>query len=809
MTDQSADLVTKIDVLPDLDGLDSFDAAIDKAIAKVNQLDAAIKRVNNLKPASPYAPSGASAMPTAATTAAVAAITATGANLISRTPLADTVKKEAQKAARAAMQGTGEGVSAGLQLPGRTFAGGGMAQPALSSSTPFITPAPVAPALRAPVPMPSPAPAAPEQKPAVTPAPALTSKPAPVAPSTPAPAATPTAKAAPVTDSAPVPANLPQKPALKPAPAPVAEPVPVIPAPAPLPALPVKKPAVTPAPEQTPTAKPAPIPAPAPAIAAKTVPGTTVQTVGGGGGARLPPVVTEVAGQPAGKGGGLWDPNAGNPMAKYDTSARGFSGEPLDAKKKPIAEGVERATGGGFRLGMDNLLAGAGLTAGIVAASNAMADSLDTIQRQQAQLERLKQTTGDAKDAYFELNRAASDMRSDSGSFISTYTNMATATEKLGFSQERTIKATQGLVGALQLGGGSEEAKSAALYQIGQAFSSDRFGGDEFRSFMEAIGTQAPKVAEAFGTDVKGLRKMSEAGKLTAETMFKAFEKMAASNAELLKKQGWTWGQVTTVMGNDWQAFLAKATIGGEWQRFTDWAANTLIPIVRGAEEEVAAFWSTLADGSKMAILIGILGAVGAAFTALAIPVMAALWPFLAIGAAVWIVYEAFVEWKAWMKGEGGTIFESLFGSFDAFEKRYPKIVEGLKLLSKFLGQTGGIAPEGSTPSQEQSDKFVGDKPKKGIVERFFEYNGNFNPLPGIEKFMGLFGVGDGVASPSNVPAKANTGSTITNSGNTTNSTTVIVSSPKEAAETVNNLSSPGAINDGMGGNIAESTGSI
>lgn len=807
MTDQSADLVTKIDVLPDLDGLDSFDAAIDKAIAKVNQLDAAIKRVNNLKPASPYAPSGASAMPTAATTAAVAAITATGANLISRTPLADTVRKEAQKAARAAMQGTGEGVSAGLQLPGRTFAGGGMAQPALSSSTPLITPAPVAPALRAPVPMPSPAPAAPEQKPAVTPAPALTSKPAPVAPPTPAPAATPTAKAAPVTDSAPVHANLPQKPALKPAPAPVAESVPAIPAPAPLPALPVKKPAVTPAPEQTPTAKPAPIPAPAPAIAAKTVPGTTVQTVGGGGGARLPPVVTEVAGQPAGKGGGLWDPNAGNPMAKYDTSARGFSGEPLDARKKPIAEGVERATGGGFRLGMDNLLAGAGLTAGIVAASNAMADSLDTIQRQQAQLERLKQTTGDAKDAYFELNRAASDMRSDSGSFISTYTNMATATEKLGFSQERTIKATQGLVGALQLGGGSEEAKSAALYQIGQAFSSDRFGGDEFRSFMEAIGTQAPKVAEAFGTDVKGLRKMSEAGKLTAETMFKAFEKMAASNAELLKKQGWTWGQVTTVMGNDWQAFLAKATIGGEWQRFTDWAANTLIPIVRGAEEEVAAFWSTMADESKTAILIGILGAVGAAFAALAIPVLAALWPFLAIGAAVWVVYEAFVEWKAWMKGEGGTIFESLFGSFDEFEKRYPKIVDGLRLLSKLSNGAGGIAPESSVPSQPQVDEYLKSRQGKSIIEKIFEYNGNFNPLPGLDKFIGLFGIGNEASSPANVPAKAGTGATITNSGNTTNSTTVIVNSPKEAAETVNNLSSPGAISDGLGGNIAESTG--
>ncbi|HHB6534140.1 TPA: tail tape measure protein, partial [Citrobacter freundii] len=109
MTDQSADLVTKIDVIPDLDGLNTFDAAIDKAIAKVNQLDAAIKRVNNLKPASPYAPSGASAMPTAATATAVAAITASGANLVSRTPLADTVKKESQKIAQAAFRGMGNG----------------------------------------------------------------------------------------------------------------------------------------------------------------------------------------------------------------------------------------------------------------------------------------------------------------------------------------------------------------------------------------------------------------------------------------------------------------------------------------------------------------------------------------------------------------------------------------------------------------------------------------------------------------------------------------------------------------------------
>ncbi|MBE0096262.1 tape measure protein [Citrobacter freundii] len=597
-----------------------------------------------------------------------------------------------------------------------------------------------------------------------------------------------------------------QAPAVIPAPAPASKPA----------ALPAS--VAAPAPAVVPSVKsaaPAPNPAAVPKPAVITAAAPVVAGSGGGGGAKLPPAVSGAAGQPAGKPGGLWDPNAGNPFAKYDTSAKSFSGEPLEAKKKPVAEGVERATGGGFRFGMDNLLAGAGLTAGVVAGANAMADSMDTIQRQQAQIARLAQTTGDAKEAFFALNAAASDMRSDSGSFISTYTNMATATQKLGFSQERTIKATQGLVGALQLGGGSEEAKNAALYQMGQAFSSDRFGGDEFRSFMEAIGTQAPKVAEAFGTDVKGLRAMSEAGKLTAETMFKAFEKMAASNAELLKKQGWTWGQVTTVMANDWQAFLAKATIGGEWQRFTDWAANTLIPVARSAEKEIAEFWSTMADESKAAILIGILGAVGAAFTALAIPVMAALWPFLAIGAAVWVVYEAFVEWKAWMNGEGGTIFESLFGSFDAFEKRYPTIMKMLRALSGTADEaTGNVNNDGGVWSQQKNESTWGElwKPQNLFPNAFDFLKGrgnNFNPLDGIESFFNLFSGDNNQAAATGLATPSKGGVVVNNTNSGNRQVDIHVNSVKEAAEAANNLDNPGTISGDLSGNIAESSGAL
>lgn len=683
MTDQSADLVTKIDVIPELEGLNSFDAAIERAIAKVNQLDAAIKRVNNLKPASPYAPASTASAPSVAITAAVATIAATGANLVSRTPLADTVRKEAQKVARAAVEGTTSGLTDKISIPANNLYrlphnnefGGYLPPPRAGRST-----------------------------------------------------------------------------------------------------LP-------------------------PHVDSGFSSGRS-----GGGGINIPP--PGGSGWTVGRAGGLADPNAGNPFLKYDTSARSFSGEPLEAKKKPVAEGVEKATRNPF--GVDSMLAGAGLTAGIVAAGNALADSLDSIQRQQAQIARLAQTTGDAKEAFFALNAAASDVRSDSGAFISTYTNMATATQKLGLSQERTITATQGLVGALQLGGGSAEAVNAALYQMGQAFSSDRFGGDEFRSFMEAIGTMAPKVAEAFGTDVKGLREMSEKGKLTSETMIKAFEKLAASNIDLLKKQGWTWGQTMTVMKNDWQAFLAQATIGGEWQKFTDWAANTLIPLARKAEKEVAEFWSTLADESKTAILIGILGAVGAAFTALAVPVMAALWPFLAIGAAVWLVYEAFVEWKAWLNGEGGTIFDSLFGSFDEFEKRYPNLISALRTIVS-LASKAAISVNSATKNDKSDGVFTDaiESPLSAVVNGLYNLTPlaptfralsglndmfDLNPLPGIENTLGL------MPSPSTAGNQ-----TISNSGNKT--THIHVNSGKEAAETLNNINDTGNTYGNIDGNIAESTG--
>lgn len=666
MTEQTQELVTKVDVQPDLSGLVAFESEIDRATAKVNELNRAIKRVNELRPSSPYAPP----VNNPGATAAAAGLSAgLGANLVSRGALAPYVRKAAEETAKKAAGVASQGVNNALEaISGRALA----LPPGGAGRIEFFG--------------------------------------------------------------------------------------------------------------------------------------------GNGGGGSSGHTGADWSN---GRAGGLarTDDFRRNPFNRFNFDESNFGGQGENALAR-----APRKAAGGFK--MPDMLAGAASAYALSVGLDAVAESMDRIQQSESQLERLPQTIGSSKDAYLALNAAASDVRSNGDAFISTYTNMATATEKLGLSQEQTIKATQGLVSSLQLGGGSKEAVSNALYQMGQAFSSNRFGGDEFRSFMEAIGTMAPEVAKAFGTDVAGLRKMSEQGKLTAEVMTKAFESMADKNMDLLKKQGWTWGQVTTVMKNDWDGFLATATQNGEWAHLMSWIGNAVTPKIKEAEKAVAGFWNKTTDESKASILIGILAAIGAAFTALAIPVLAATWPFLAVGAAVFLLYELFQEFQHWMDGSAKTIFDNLFGSFDEFERRYPNIVKGLKALIDVTEKAANTinTVRGNTAKGGPLEDFATipnpGNPLKGLkgVWGLLKNSGNdFNPLPGIEKFLGWASGSDsggGGATGLTPPAVGAGGRTVnnTNSGNTT----INVKTPQEAAEVANarDASFVNQMNNGLD-NMAEGGGYV
>ena len=191
---------------------------------------------------------------------------------------------------------------------------------------------------------------------------------------------------------------------------------------------------------------------------------------------------------------------------------------------------------------------------------------------------------------------------------------------------------------------------------------------------------------------------------------------------------------------------------------------------------------------------------------------MAALWPFLAIGAAVWLVYEAFVEWKAWLNGEGGTIFDSLFGSFDAFEKRYPAIMKMLRAISGASDSaTDNVNNDGSIWSkQDKGELWKGLWKPQNLFPNageFLKGKGNdFNPLNGIEKFLDMFSGNDkhdvSIMTP---PSKG--GVVINNE--VKNENNISVPEAKDVGVAVDSLSKTSTTQAVSGVNWAESSGAI
>lgn len=182
-------------------------------------------------------------------------------------------------------------------------------------------------------------------------------------------------------------------------------------------------------------------------------------------------------------------------------------------------------------------------------------------------------------------------------------------------------------------------------------------------------------------------------------------------------------------------------------------------------------------------------------------------------------VYEAFIEWKAWMKGEGGTIFDRLFGSFDEFEKRYPNIVKGLRAIRDGVAEAANAITEGAKTLGEPRGGW--DKESQAKKDRYEANNaGGFDV---IEKILSLFNgegnpygtealgkaelskkLSSGLIDPFTLEPIAKNGANINN--NVNNVTNINVNSAKEAADVRNGLDNPGVINHG-GDNIAESVG--
>ncbi|QPI03702.1 phage tail tape measure protein [Campylobacter concisus] len=142
---------------------------------------------------------------------------------------------------------------------------------------------------------------------------------------------------------------------------------------------------------------------------------------------------------------------------------------------------------------------------------------------------RLKMATSSAAEYAKQqkaLHAIARDTHADIKETINLYAKLAPALKNIGKGTEDTNNMASSFTKALQLGGASAEEAAAAIKQFGQAMGSGALRGDEFNSIAEASPTLLRYMAEGLGVNVGKLRELGSEGKLTAEALSNAFEKV-------------------------------------------------------------------------------------------------------------------------------------------------------------------------------------------------------------------------------------------------------------------------------------------
>lgn len=121
-----------------------------------------------------------------------------------------------------------------------------------------------------------------------------------------------------------------------------------------------------------------------------------------------------------------------------------------------------------------------------------------------------------------ELAAMAMETRTALEPTVALYSRMYRAAIPLGFAQQDVARATEVVNKAMKAGGAAVSEQNAAIMQLSQSLGSGVLQGDELRSVRENAPLVAKAIADAFGTNIAGLKALGAAGKLTSDKVFAA-----------------------------------------------------------------------------------------------------------------------------------------------------------------------------------------------------------------------------------------------------------------------------------------------
>lgn len=231
----------------------------------------------------------------------------------------------------------------------------------------------------------------------------------------------------------------------------------------------------------------------------------------------------------------------------------------MDAVKRN-EESMTRGTASASRMSdmfgrLQGVLASVGAALGV----RQLIEYADTWTRLEGRLRLVTGSTAELAGVQQRLFDSAQRTRSSFEGTVDLYTRVARNAEQLGLSQQRLLDMTETVNKAIRVGGSTAQEASAGVVQFGQAIASGVLRGDEFRSIMENLPGLAEALRQGLGKTTGELRKMAEAGELTATKVIGAIEKMRDKVSGDFAKLPATVGDAFIVLGNSILKYIGEA----------------------------------------------------------------------------------------------------------------------------------------------------------------------------------------------------------------------------------------------------------
>ena len=250
-------------------------------------------------------------------------------------------------------------------------------------------------------------------------------------------------------------------------------------------------------------------------------------------------------------------------------------------------------------LSVQNLARSLGAVGG-VAAARAIVGQADAYANLNARIRLVTASSGEftrAQESVFAISQSTRTGLADTAGL---FTALARSTEGLGKSQGEVLGVTETINKAIQVSGTSAKSTAAALVQLGQGFASGVLRGEELTSVLEQAPRLAKAIADGLGVSIGELRKLGKDGELTAERVFDALQKSAATIDAEFSRLPVTVGAATTQAGNALQKLIGviDETSG------TTTALASAISVAAGLISDLANEINKVGQGAESANLL-------------------------------------------------------------------------------------------------------------------------------------------------------------------------------------------------------------